>query len=88
MKAERARKRAARKTGPNSNDKSATSNRMKQLVKQNKKYKRQIKSLKRSTNDDGNNNDSTDDDDEDTDAGDQFGGKASKKKRKKVKFNT
>ena len=88
VKAERARKRAARKTGPNSNDKSATSNRMKQLVKQNKKYKRQIKSLKRSTNDDGNNNDSTDDDDEDTDAGDQFGGKASKKKRKKVKFNT
>ena len=31
--------------------------------------------------------DSTDDDDKDVDAGNQFGRKASKKKRKKVKFN-
>ena len=87
VKAKRARKRATRKSGQNSNNNAATSNRMKQLAKQNKKYKRQIKSLKRSTNDDGNNDDSTDDDDEDADAGDQFGGKASKKKRKKVKFS-
>ena len=86
VKAERARKRAARKTGQVTDDNAANLNRMKQLIKQNKKYKRTIKSLKRNTNDDGNNDDSTDDDNEDTDAGDQFGGKASKKKKKKVKF--
>ena len=40
----------------------------------------------RSTIDNVNNKDLTDHDNKDTDAGNQFGGKASKKKRRKVKF--
>lgn len=57
----------------------AEGNRLKQLTEQNKKYKRQIKAFKRSsdasTNDESSNSG-------DTDAGDQFGGKASKKSKK------
>ena len=41
---------------------------MKYLVKQNNKYKQQIKSLKRSMTDDSNNNNYTNNDDEDADA--------------------
>ena len=59
---------------------------MKQLIKQNKKYKQQIKSLKRSTTDNRNNDNSTNDDDEEADTGNQFGRRVSKKS-KKVKFS-
>ena len=52
------------------------------MKEQNQKYKRAIKSLKRSNTDDVDN-----DAEEDLDAGDQFGGKASKKK-KKAKLDT
>ena len=57
----------------------AEGNRLKQLTDQNKKYKRQIKALKRSPDESANDNDSTGGD---TDAGDQFGGKASKKTKR------
>ena len=57
----------------------AEGNRLKQLTEQNKKYKRQIKAFKRS-DDLTNDGDSTGGD---TDAGDQFGGKASKRAKKK-----
>lgn len=58
-------------------------NRLKQLTQQNKKYRRQIKALKRgkSTNTDGD-GDNDDDGDEDIDAGDQFGGKNGRRKQK------
>lgn len=61
------------------------SNRLKQLSKQNRKYKRTIKSLKRSkaTNDDS--SDDNNDDDDDTDAADQFGGRAAKRNSKQKK---
>ena len=55
----------------------AVANRMKQLVEQNKKQKRQIQALKRSTPSDPKNDAS----DINIDADDQFGGKSSKKKR-------
>ena len=55
----------------------AVANRMKQLVEQNKKQKRRIQTLKRSTPSDTKNDAS----DINIDAGDQFGGKSSKKKR-------
>ena len=56
----------------------AEENRLKQLTNQNKKYKRQIKAFKRSS-DGATNDDSTSGD---TDAGDQFGGKAAKRTKK------
>jgi hypothetical protein len=64
------------------NSSAANSNRMKQLQAQNKKYKRTIKSLKRSSKAADTDDDSNDDD---IDAGDQFGGRVSKKKTKKKK---
>ena len=61
-------------------------NTMKQLKSQNSKYKRQIKALKRSSAD--NDDKVSDGEAEDgIDAGDQFGGKNSRKKKKKVGFN-
>lgn len=62
---------------PKDSTNSAVANRLKQLVEQNKKQKRQIQALKRSTPSD------TKDDasDIDIDAGDQFGGKSTKKKK-------
>ena len=62
---------------PKDSTNSAVANRLKQLVEQNKKQKRQIQALKRSTPSD------TKDDasDIDIDAGDQFGGKSNKKKK-------
>ena len=68
----------------NGSNTNAESNRSKQLAEQNKKLKRQIKALKRSTinNDDTTNNDDNSNGDA-TDAGDQFGGKNSKKSKKK-----
>ena len=80
VKAKRVRKRAAWKTVQSNKDNTSNSNCMKQLVKQNKKYKQQIKSLKRSTTDNSNTDNSTNNDDEDADAGDQFGGRTSKKR--------
>ena len=62
------------------------SNRMKQLISQNKKHKRTIKSLRRTSNakdSDGTSAGGDESDDSDTDAGDQFAGKRSKKKGKK-----
>ena len=53
------------------------SNQLKQLIEQNKKYKRQIKALKHSNPTDT----TTDDPYEDQDAGDLFGGKAGKKSK-------
>ena len=65
--------------------KKSNANRMKQLIAQNKKHRRTIKSLKRTQRDDedcaGNGGDGSGG--SDTDAGDQFGGKHSKKKGKK-----
>ena len=87
IKARCARKRAAWKTDQSKKDDASTFTCMKQLIKQNKKYKQHIKSLKRSTTDNGNNDDFTNNDDEDADMGNQFGRRASKKKRKKVKFS-
>ncbi len=60
----------------------ADANRMKQLVAQNKKYKRVIKAFKRKDPDSGEADAAGDGSDSDTDAGDQFGGKNSKKKKK------
>ena len=62
-------------------DAAAQKNRMNQLAEQNKKYKRQIKALKRAPPDD---DEDKEDSESDTDAGDQFGGKAAKKKGKKA----
>ena len=63
-----------------SKDDASTNNRLKQLAESNKKMRRQIKALKRkSTKDDTPIND----DDSTIDAGDEFGGKASKKSKKK-----
>ena len=59
----------------------ANANRIKQITEQNRKYKRQIKALKR-TKTPNDKNDATSDDDN-TDAGDQFGGRNSNKKAKK-----
>ena len=56
----------------------AVTNRIKQLVEQSKKYKRQVQALKRTKPGDTNNDAS----DEDLDAGDQFGGKVTKKAKK------
>lgn len=56
--------------------KPSDANQLKQLVEQNKKYKRQIKALKRSKTAD------SDDPEEDQDAGDLFGGKAAKRNKK------
>ena len=56
----------------------AVANRIKQLVEQSKKYKRQVQALKRTKPGDTNNDAS----DEDLDAGDQFGGKVTKKAKK------
>ena len=53
-------------------------NQLKQLMEQNKKYKRRIKALKRSKSAVS----TTDDPEEDQDAGDLFGGKATKKSKK------
>ena len=58
----------------------ANDNRIKQITEQNKKYKRQIKALKRSKT--PNNKNDANSDDDNADAGDQFGGKNSKKKAK------
>jgi hypothetical protein len=62
-------------------------NRLKQLITQNKKHKRTIKSLRRtssgSKDDDGASDGGDESGDSDTDAGDQFAGKRSKKKGKK-----
>ena len=61
-------------------------NRMKELISQNKKHKRTIKSLKRTSNSKDNNGTSArgnKSDNSGTDAGDQFAGKRSKKKGKK-----
>ena len=52
-------------------------NQLKRLKKRNSKYKRTIKALRR--NQEGDDEDA----DEDIDAGDQFGGKNSKKKKKR-----
>ena len=54
-------------------------NRLKQLSDTNKRMKRQIKAMKKSST----NGDNDANSDSDTDAGDQFGGKAAKKKQKK-----
>ena len=77
------------KGGKNGNSKGGSNstkndaNRMKQLSDQNKKYRRQIKAMKRkSKDDDTNGSDKESDDDKDDDAGDQFGGKASRKKKR------
>lgn len=56
-------------------------NQMKQLKAQNKKYRRQIKAIKRKSKGDDNDDDS-DGSDDGTDAGDEFGGRNSKKKKK------
>ena len=53
---------------------------LKELKKQNTKFKSRIKALKKKVKND---NDDGDDNDEPEDAGDQFGGKQSKKKSKK-----
>ena len=63
------------------NQRSAATNRAKQLADTNKKLKRQIKAMKRSSTQTGGGDDDPDSDN--TDAGDQFGGKAAKKKQKK-----
>lgn len=75
------------KGGRNKKAYSNDSNRMKQLQRQNKKYKRQIKSMKRkpSTNDDDDAN--KDDSNDDIDAGDEFGGRNSKKNKKSSSNN-
>lgn len=70
------------KNGKGSNN--VYNNRANQLAEQNKKLKRQIKAFKRSnSNNDGNTNNDDNSNDGDTDAGDQFGGKQSKKAKKK-----
>ena len=65
--------------GGKGNNASNDTNRIKQLQKQNKKYKRQINALKRS---DTISTAGATDDDSATDAGDGFGGKAAKKNKK------
>ena len=58
------------------------SNCLNQLSTQNKKFKRQIKAMKRMIKDsDATNSNNDNDSDTGTDAGDQFGGRASKKKK-------
>ena len=85
VKAERKKlgitKKGNNNNGANTNQSKADANRLKQLAAQNKKMKRQIKALKRSNSKD--NDDDDDASDGDTDAGDQFGGKASKRSKKK-----
>ena len=82
------RKRLGNKSGKGNKNKSgnkskADTNRLNQLSTQNKKFKRQIKAMKRKTKDPDADVPSNGDNDSDngTDAGDQFGGKASKKKK-------
>ena len=65
------------RNGRGHKDEKATVNTVNQLKEQLKKYKRQVKALKRHANDDDG------DTDVDVDAGDEFGGKAAKKKSKK-----
>ena len=74
--AERKRLRSQKKNGEkNENELNPSdTNRLNQLVEQNKKFKRQIKALKRKNANDG-------DDSDEADPGDQFGGKESKRKR-------
>jgi len=84
--AERKRTDVIKKKGGDDKAKSARgqkateANRYKQLSDTNKRMRRQIKALKRSSTDGDNDKH---DSDSDTDAGDQFGGKAAKKKGKK-----
>ena len=87
VQAKRAHKLVAWKTGQSNKDDAATSNCMKQPVTQNNNYKQQIKFLKRSAIDNSNNNDLSNNDNKVEDACNQFGGKASKKKKKRVKFD-
>ena len=82
VKAERAWKRGTKK--PGNKEEAVNANRLKQLVKQNRKYKRQIKSLKRNNAVDEDTDVSIDDDNDEEDAGDQFGGKAARRKRRKL----
>ena len=65
------------------NKSKANTNRLNQLSTQNKKFKRQIKAMKRKIKDPDANISTIGENDSDngTDAGDQFGGKASKKKK-------
>ena len=65
------------------NKSKANTNRLNQLSTQNKKFKRQIKAMKRKVKDSDANISTIGENDSDngTDAGDQFGGKASKKKK-------
>ena len=70
-----------RKGSEGAGETKADANRVKQLVAQNKKYKRSIKAFKRQIDKGGRSSDG-DESDSDTDAGDQFGGKRSKKKKK------
>ena len=70
------------RNGSESGGDKVNANRMKQLVAQNKKYKRSVKALKRRINGQGGKSPDEDgDSDSDIDAGDQFGGKNSKKKK-------
>jgi hypothetical protein len=84
------RNRLRNKSGKGNQNKSGNkskedSNRLNQLSAQNKKFKRQIKAMKRMNKvpDTNANSNTKDDNDSDTgtDAGDQFGGRASKKKK-------
>ena len=72
---------STRGKGPNQTAMDA--NRMKQLETQNKKYKRAIKALQAKRTDDETASTADDDDSVDLDAGDQFGGKNSKKQKRK-----
>ena len=72
------------KKGKGNGTPKSDANRMKQLADQNKKYKRQVKALKRKYLNEGDEIDSGEDENSksDVDAGDQFGGKNSKRKKK------
>ena len=59
-----------------------TTNQIKQLTEQNKKYKRQIKSLSKVSFKEEKTSDANDNENTNIDAGDQFGGKASKRAKK------
>jgi hypothetical protein len=82
-KARISKKRNSTNSG-NVNGGHSNSNTMKQLKSQNSKYKRQIKALKRSS--DNADSKESDNEDEELDAGDQFGGKNSRRKTKNVNF--
>ena len=72
------------KKGKGNGTPKSDANRMKQLADQNKKYKRQVKALKRKYLNEGDEIDLGEDEESksDVDAGDQFGGKNSKRKKK------